>query len=219
MDAERDPDQPVNLAHLLSPQTMLGPLRLTLASPVLQRMTVAGCCFAIGQGSVIAFLVTYLVHQLKFDLVEAGAIFAMMQATGIVGRVALGWLSDRWGSATRTLLINALAAAITVAVLAATGPGWSFAALMALSAVAGVTVTSWNGVQLAEIARLAPAGRVSEATAGATLVTFIGYVVGPAGFAGLLALTGSYPATFLVVAALCLVGFGSLWGLGPRPER
>jgi MFS family permease len=213
VDAGRDPGQPVNLGHLFSPATMLGPLRMTLASPVLRRLTVAGCCFSIGQGSLVAFLVTYLVHRLGFDLVQAGAIFAVMQATGIVGRIALGWLSDRWGSGLRTLFINAVAACLTVVAMALTTPDWSFTALMVLSGIAGITVTSWNGVHLAEIARLSPAGRVSEATSGATLVTFAGYVIGPAGFAVVLALTDSYPATFMVVAASCLVGIASLWRL------
>jgi hypothetical protein len=106
-----------------------------------------------------------------------------------------------------------VAACLTVAAMAMTTPDWSFTALMVLAGIAGVTVTSWNGVHLAEIARLSPAGRVSEATSGATLVTFAGYVIGPAGFAVVLALTDSYPTTFMVVAACCLVGIASLWRL------
>ncbi|MHB2169772.1 MFS transporter [Alsobacter sp. R-9] len=216
VDSDRDPTQPVNAGHLFSAETMLGPLRNTLASPVLRRLTLAGCCFAIGQGTVVAFLVTYLVHRVGLDLVAAGFVFAVLQATGIVGRVALGWLSDRWGSGLRTMLVNALAASLTLVLLAATGPGWSVAELAVLAGVAGVTVTSWNGVHLAEIARLAPHGRVSEATAGATLVTFAGYVIGPAGYAAVLAATDSYAFTNLIVAALLLAGFGALWGLADR---
>ncbi len=213
VDAERDPGQPVNMRHLFSPATMLGPMRMTLASPVLRRLTIAGCCFSIGQGCLVAFLVSYLVHRLNFDLVEAGAIFAVMQATGIVGRIGLGWLSDRWGSGLRTLFVNAVATVLTMAAYAATTPDWSFAALVVLSGIAGITVTSWNGVHLAEIARLSPVGRVSESTSGASLVTFFGYVIGPAGFAAVLALTDSYPATFMVVAATCLTGVATLWRL------
>jgi hypothetical protein len=47
-----------------------------------------------------------------------------------------------------------------------------------LVAVAGVTVSSWNGLQVAEIARHAPAHLLGEAASGATLLVFIGYVVG-----------------------------------------
>ena len=216
VDAERDPSQPVHLGHLFSPATMLGPIRMTLASSVLTRVTVAGCCFSIGQGCLVAFLVTWLVHRIGLDLVQAGAVFAVMQATGIVGRIGLGWLSDRWGSGLRTLFLNAVATCVTVGVFALATPSWSFTALMVLSAVAGVTVTSWNGVHLAEIARLSPAGRVSEATSGATFMSFIGYVVGPAGFAGVLMLTDSYPATFAVVAATCLIGVVALWRIEQR---
>jgi hypothetical protein len=75
-----------------------------------------------------------------------------------------------------------------------------------------VTVSSWNGVHLAEVARHSPQGRVGETTAGATLITFIGYVVGPAGFGLALGALGGYPAAFLGVAAVSLVAFaGLIW--------
>ncbi len=85
---------------------------------------------------------------------------------------------------------------------------------MLLSAIAGVTVTSWNGVQLSEVARACPPGRVREASAGATLVIFLGYVVGPTAFALLLAATGRYDVGLALIA-----GFGFLcFAIMPRGE-
>ena len=193
VDEGREPNQPVGLRVLFSPANMLSPLRLVLASPEMRRLTLAGCCFAIGQGTSIAFLVTYLVHQIGLDLVTAGAIFAIMQATGIFGRVFLGWMSDRLGSGMITLCLSAFAGAITVLALAFTTADWSFGGLALVCGIAGVTVTSWNGVHLAEVARLAPRNRVSEATSGGAIVTFMGYVIGPSGFAMVLALDRQLP--------------------------
>jgi MFS family permease len=90
-------------------------------------------------------------------------------------------------------------------------PQWPTFALILLSALAGVTVSSWNGVQLAEVAREAPKGRVGETTSGATLVIFLGYVLGPALFAFLLAVTGGYRLPFLVTAALSCAAALALW--------
>ena len=84
-------------------------------------------------------------------------------------------------------------------------------ALILLSALAGLTVSSWNESQLAEVAREAPKGRVGETTSGATLVIFVGYVVGPTLFAFLLAQTGGYRLPFLVTAALSLAAALALW--------
>ncbi|MCP8937867.1 MFS transporter [Alsobacter sp. SYSU M60028] len=204
IDAARDPAARVSAGFLFSPGNMIAPLRIANASPTLRRLSAAGCGFAIGQGTWIAFLVTYLVHKVGMDLVSAGAIFAIMQATGIFGRVLLGWVSDRTGAGLATLAVSALSGAITTAAFVSSGPDWSFGAFALLAGIAGVTVSSWNGVHLAEVARLSPHGHVSEATAGATLVTFFGYVIGPAGFGAVVALSNSYALAFGLVAAICL---------------
>jgi MFS family permease len=65
-----------------------------------------------------------------------------------------------------------------------------------------LAATSWNGIYLAEIARVAPAGRVGDATSGASILTFIGYVLGPACLGLLVAYTDSYRLAFVVMAAL-----------------
>jgi MFS family permease len=91
-----------------------------------------------------------------------------------------------------------------MATVAAIGPGWPVAAIVAVSAVSGLAVTSWNGVYLAEVATLAPPDRVGEATSGSTFCTFIGYVVSPTLFAAIVTATGSYPGAFLLTAALPL---------------
>ena len=59
----------------------------------------------------------------------------------------------------------------------------------------------WNGVFLAETARQSPEGKVSEATSGVMVLTFLGSVVGPPLLSALLAITQSYTAGFLLLAA------------------
>ena len=56
-----------------------------------------------------------------------------------------------------------------------------------------------------------------EAPAGATLVTFMGYVAGPIGFAALSAATGRYDSAFLAVAGAGLVAFAALAAGRGRP--
>jgi hypothetical protein len=43
--------------------------------------------------------------------------------------------------------------------------------------------------------------QVGEATSGATFFSFIGYVIGPAGFSLVVQATGSYATTFLLMVA------------------
>jgi hypothetical protein len=90
-----------------------------------------------------------------------------------------------------------------------------------LAAVGGVTVSSWNGVQIAEVARLAPPGLIADTTAGSTILIFLGYVVGPAAFAALVALTGRFDLAFHAVAFVTLAALVALFGVGrpPHPEN
>ena len=51
--------------------------------------------------------------------------------------------------------------------------------MLAARALFGATAIGWNGVQLAEVARLAPPGTAGEVTGATGFVTFAGVVIGP----------------------------------------
>lgn len=89
--------------------------------------------------------------------------------------------------------------------------GWSTVATAAVFVAMGVTAIGWNGVFLAEVARLAPAGQASTATGGALFFTFGGVLIGPSLFAAMYARLGSYAATFAVAAGLALLGTIFVW--------
>ena len=103
------------------------------------------------------------------------------------------------------MLLGILAGACGVA-MAATTPAWPVATVLVLAAVFGGTAIGWNGVQLSEVARLAPAGSAGKVTGATGFVTFAGVVVGPSSFALIATLTGSYRAGFAAFAALSVAG-------------
>jgi MFS family permease len=212
VDRERDPAQDLSWAAFLSWSNLSAPLRALMVSRALPPLTAAAFCFALGQGVLFAFFVTYAVTELQMSLVSAGAVFAVMQATGVPGRILLGFVADRAGSAVSTLAALSLASAATLGALALSTPAWPVSSIVLVAGVSGVTVASWNGIYLAEVARLAPPREIGHATAGSTLLTFVGYVLGPVGFALLVEQTGSYRASFAAVAALLLL---ALLFLGP----
>jgi MFS family permease len=71
----------------------------------------------------------------------------------------------------------------------------------AIGAATGFFAASWNGIYLAEIARLSPPERIAEATSSSTVVVFLGYVSGPSIFSFLVTWSGEYRLPFMVVAA------------------
>jgi MFS family permease len=136
-------------------------------------------------------------------LAEAGSILAIANGFAIVGRIAWGWIGDRF-AAHRVLGALALGMAAGMMGIVMITNMWPYAAVAGIGALIGVTAISWNGVFLAETARQSPPGRVSEAMGGVMFVTFTGSVIGPPALTALLAATGSYTAGFLVLAVLAL---------------
>jgi hypothetical protein len=75
-----------------------------------------------------------------------------------------------------------------------------------LLALMGMTAIGWNGVYLAEIARLAPSGLISSATGASMVITYAGVMVGPATMAAVYGLAGSYTLTFALFSVIPLAG-------------
>jgi hypothetical protein len=119
--------------------------------------------------------------------------------------------SDRWLAPRTALSTIGFTAAALALVLAGAQASWSAAAMAVLCAALGGTAIGWNGVQLAEVARLAPPGMAGPVTGAVGFITFSGVVVGPPLFGAIASISGSYRASFVVMA---LVNAGSaawLW--------
>lgn len=183
-------------------------VNMVLGEPVLRRLALASLSYSAMQLCVSAFVVNFLTERAGMALVAAGIVMAVLQATGIVGRVLWGWTADRLLSARQALSLLGLTIGATGALLALVGPGWPFALVLAVAAALGAVALGWNGVFLAEVARLAPAGSAGMATGGALALTFVGALLGPPIFGAIIDMTGSYRVAFFVAAAAAaLSGF------------
>jgi MFS family permease len=165
--------------------------------------------FAAAQVATTAIFVTYLVETASLSLVAAGAAFAVMQFTGMVTRVLLGWASDRLIGARTLLGLIGLAIAGALAALMLVSADWPVAAVFLTAAAVGVCVNGWAGIYLAEIARLVPQDQVATATGGTVFFSFLGSVIGPAAFS-VIVLAGYAPGFAAIAAASGLVGLALL---------
>ncbi len=207
VDAARERTLALDWRMFLSPNNLLKPMAVLVAMPALRRMGLAGGCLGAGQSAWFAFFVTYLVVELRWTLTAAGALFALMQGVGVLGRPLAGFISDRLGDGKRVLRWAAIGSGLTTLALACCTPAWPAWSVVALAALAGLTVASWNGVQFAEVARMAPRETLNETMTGATLLLLLAYVVGPALFSLVVAAGASFGAAF---AATALVTFSAL---------
>ena len=218
VDRDRAREQDLSVAAFLAPDNLALPVKALRLSPRIPPIVLAAFCLAAAQGASFAFLVTFFVASIGLDLTAAGLMFSIVQVTGIFGRIVLGGLADRLGSAVGTLCVTAVSSAATTAILALAAPDWSFWALVALAGVSGVTISSWNGLMLAEIAAAVPPAVVAEATSGTTLLVFLGYVAGPVMFSLILSASDSYAYAFLALSALTALGAATLLARARRKE-
>lgn len=179
--------------------------------PELRAAAALSFCFSFVQLSLSGYLLLYLHEEVGFGLVEAGLVFGAAQGAGVAGRLLWGRLGDVTGAPSTVLLVIALIMAGASILVGLATPSWPVAAIVLLSLVFGGTAIGWNGLFLAEVARLSPPGSVASFTGAILFYTYTGVVVGPTLFAQLSEPLGSLGASFIALALVPLAAAGILW--------
>lgn len=170
----------------------------------LRSLAIASIAFAAMQLSLNAFFVSFAVDRLALSHVAAGWLLAIAQAGGLFGRLFWGLVATKL-FASRTVVCGlGLGMAAAAGLVSVANPSWSFATLATLGFALGLTASGWNGVFLAEVARLAPEGRVAEATGVVLTASYFGLLLGPI-LVGATASLGSLSLSYATLAAFALV--------------
>ena len=208
LDADRTPGIRVSLVGVIAP------LRLVRAHRELSELALTGFVYAATQMCLLGFLVVYLSEEIGVSLVAAGFALTAASVGGVVGRIGWGAVADRFIHPKTLLGLIGVAAAMCAYLTAALAPTWPTAAVLVVCALFGATALGWNGVQLAQLARLAPHGHAGAVTGAVGFVTFAGVVIAPPAFALLAGVMGSYRAGFTAMGSLSLIC--GLWLLHTR---
>lgn len=204
------------LGALFSPKMLITPFEVVREAPGLRHLASTGFALAVVQGSLFALYVTYLVTTVGTDLAAAGTAFATVQLAGATARVAVGWLADRVRSPLMIVTLLGIASSATMLTIGFMQLSWSWSIILVISALAGFCAAGWNGVLMSEIARFSLPDHVGQTTSAATFFIFIGYVLGPVGFATIVQLTSSYSAGFSFLAIFPMIGSTILYFLHRR---
>ena len=187
------------------------PLRMIFAMPRMRNLALCSLLFGAMQLCLTTYLVSYLTEDHGLALVTAGVILALTQGAGVFGRLLWGWVADRWLEPRRLLPLLALLMAVSSLLTAAFTQSWPLSLIAAVSMLFGATAIGWNGVYLAEVARLAPAGTAGQYTGGTLFFTYFGVVAGPPLFAGAAHLSHSLASGYLLFGTLMLLIALLLW--------
>ncbi|MCX7933377.1 MAG: MFS transporter [Rhodovarius sp.] len=175
----------------------------------IRALAIASSSFGVAQFCFSSFFVVWQVEVLEIGLAQAGLHLALAQAAGVAGRIGWAMLADRVGARPVLVGLGSAMAAGCLA-LAAAGPGWPVAVVVLTGIAMGASAIAWNGVLLAEVARLAPAGQVGGATAALGFAFSATMVAMPTAFSLLVATTGSYAPGFLMCALAAAAGLAAL---------
>jgi MFS family permease len=178
--------------------------------PELRWLSVASMFMSGVQLCLSSFAVTMLVQEAGYGLIEAGVMLSVAQGAGVVGRIAWGWIADRYGNCLGLLLKLSAVMVVCCAVMGFVTPQWSSAGMALLFLVFGASAVGWNGLFLAEVARLSPPGKVSVATSGAMVWNFAGILIGPALFAMTVRVNSSYALTYGWLSLFAVGGTAAL---------
>ncbi|WP_187368745.1 MFS transporter [Baekduia soli] len=189
-----------------------------------RKITYAGIwalLFVGGQYALLTYLALYLEDDLGFSRTAAFTLLAVSNASGFVGRLAWGWLSDRFFDSRRRpgLIAVTVAGVLSAALLGAAPVHGAIVMASAGAALGGFCLIGWQGLWVTMVSELAPEGSSATAVGFALLFTNAGIVIWPP-LLGLTAdLTGSFRWSWVLLGTALLL---SLWPLdairrvGPR---
>ena len=185
-------------------RAVINALRLVTSQNGLRRMCIVSFVYNGTQMCVFSFIVAYMVEDIHIPIVLAGMALSAASIGGMCGRLFWGVFADKIHSPRITL---AILGALMASMLVVTGffsesvPAFL---MIAVCFCLGASAIGWNGVYLAQVARIAPKGKAGIATGGTLFFTFAGAIFLPLGFGAVHSVFGAYYESFYLTAALCL---------------
>ena len=185
-----DPPRPTATAALTA-----NPYR---ADGFLARVHSVSVLLVIPQFLVWTYSLTWLVQERHWSAAAAGALVAGTHVIGALGRIAVGQLSDVVGSRVRPLRWVAMAAGVTMALLALTEP---LGVAVVLLVVASTVTVADNGLAFTSVAERAGSYWSGRALGLQNTAQYLA-AAAVAPIAGLAISEWGYAATY-AVSALC----------------
>jgi MFS family permease len=180
-------------------------------APAILPLGLAGLTVSGVQWAFIAYLTIDVTSRLHKSFAFAAALFLVSQVAGAVGRLVVGWMSDRLGPGrTRVLAATSLASGLSLFVFAALASRSPITLILAVCAVNGFLVMGWNGILIAAFAEAGPVDDATLNIAAGQSMNRIGSMVAPPLFG--LALSNQIGSGYLwpvlgILSALAALGF------------
>ena len=152
-----------------------------------------------------SFFISFLSLGLKWTLTEAGLAYSISMIAGIFGRLFWGWVGTHYIRPILLLALLGIAMGIACMALGLITEDWQKYAVFLVAFIYGLTGIGYQGVLLAEIARVSPSGMAGVITGGAVCFAYAGMILMPAAFGLILEVFNSYRLGFVILGAMPIV--------------
>ncbi len=155
-------------------------------------LSLTSAVLSCGQFAFLAFFTLTLVHRLGYSVAVAVALFTVAQVAAVGGRLAWGWISDRWfaGSRALPLALNCLLVACVGFGFASLDFGTNIWVATVIALAFGFTAEGWFGVSIIGFAEIGGEEHSGSALGvGLTWTLAAGFVT-PALFGAIIAALG-----------------------------
>jgi MFS family permease len=168
---------------------------------------VATLVFYVASGIVVTAAPLFGSQGLGLTKALIGVAIAVFSVAALAARPVVGWTTDRFGRRPALLL----GAGLTVVGLLAHVVATDLPLFTLARAILGVGEGFWLVAALAAAADLAPEGRRGESLSFLSLTLYLGLAIGPWMGEAVLRETGSFPAVWVVTAAVASIALALAW--------
>jgi len=151
-----------------------------------------------------SFFISFLSLGLGWTLTNAGFAYSIAMGAGVIGRLIWGWVGTKYLSPLMLLALLGFSMGFAHMAISLVTETWQTTAVWIVAFVYGLTGIGYQGVLLAEIARVSPPGMAGVVTGGAVFFAYAGMILMPAAFGLILAILDSYRIAFLILGIVPL---------------
>ena len=198
-DSDRQPQRSLKLTDIRATMTAV------LSDKRVRDLAMGLFAFTGLQLAFASFFVSFLSLGLGWTLTDAGIAYSVAMGAGIVGRLIWGWVGTKYLPPLLLLAMLGFVMGFAHMAIGLVTPEWQTMAVWGVAFAYGLTGIGYQGVLLAEIARVAPPGMAGVITGGAVFFAYAGMILLPAAFGLILALLDSYRLAFLILGVIPIV--------------
>ena len=211
-DSDRQPHRSLKLTDL---RATLGAV---LRDARVRELALGLFAFTGLQLAFASFFISFLSLGMGWTLTDAGIAYSIAMGAGIAGRLIWGWVGSRYVPPVLLLAVLGLAMGVACMAIGLVDETWQKPSVWTVAFCYGMTGIGYQGVLLAEIARIAPPGMAGVVTGGAVFFAYVGMITFPGSFGIILALTDSYQTAFVILGAVPIV-VGAMLFVSARRQR